>query len=186
MSDVGTIGGAARVLGHYRWVELRLFGLLGGWAAQVPEVEVKRCLATHAHHHAWHAELWDRRLPPEGEWSAEQVTLPPGEAVVAFFDALEDAEGAGGSIEKLTGLYRVVVPRMISGYTRLLASMSPVSDGPTIRALRLAIADETEDWQEGEGLLQALLVTPGDVAASASWQARIETLLVDAGGLAGI
>ncbi|MET0882812.1 MAG: hypothetical protein ABWZ13_01565, partial [Acidimicrobiales bacterium] len=53
---------AARV-GHYKWIEMRLFEVLGGWVATVPEIDVKLRLGTHCYHHAWHSELWHKRLP---------------------------------------------------------------------------------------------------------------------------
>ena len=56
---------AARV-GHYKWIEMRLFEVLGGWVATVPELDVKMRLGTHTYHHAWHAELWHKRLPELG------------------------------------------------------------------------------------------------------------------------
>ena len=37
---------AARV-GHYKWIEMRLFEVLGGWVATVPELDVKMHLGTH-------------------------------------------------------------------------------------------------------------------------------------------
>jgi hypothetical protein len=40
-----------------------LFEALGGWVATVPELDVKMRLGTHCYHHAWHAELWHKRLP---------------------------------------------------------------------------------------------------------------------------
>lgn len=184
MAQFGTIEETAQAAGHHRWVELRLFELMGGWVPEVPELDVKTCLGAHSHHHAWHAELWERRLPAAGGLSAEQVTLPSGDGLEAFFGALAEAEGAERTIEKLTGVYRVLLPRKIAVYTRALASASPVADAPTIRTLRLAITDELEGWREGEALLQTLLTSRDAVDRAASWQARIEGLLVDSGGLA--
>ncbi len=185
MSQFGTIEETARSMGHHRWVELRLFETLGAWVPEVPEPDVKLCLGAHSHHHAWHAELWERRLPAVGDSSAERVTVPTGDAMAAFFGALAEAEGAQRTIEKLTGVYRVLLPRKIAAYTRDLASATPVADAPMIRALRLAITDEIEDWREGEALLQTLLVGSEEVDRAASWQARLEGLLVGSGGLTG-
>ena len=36
---------------------------LFGWVATVPELDVKLILGRHCYHHAWHAELWHKRLP---------------------------------------------------------------------------------------------------------------------------
>ena len=53
----------ARRVGNYKWAEMKLFEALGGWVATVPELDVKMRLGTHCYHHAWHAELWHKRLP---------------------------------------------------------------------------------------------------------------------------
>ena len=53
----------ARRVGNYKWTEMKLFEALGGWVATVPELDVKMRLGTHCYHHAWHAELWHKRLP---------------------------------------------------------------------------------------------------------------------------
>ena len=42
---------------------MKLFEALGGWVATVPELDVKMRLGTHCYKHAWHAELWHKRLP---------------------------------------------------------------------------------------------------------------------------
>ncbi|HEY4396133.1 MAG TPA: hypothetical protein VGO28_00530, partial [Acidimicrobiia bacterium] len=54
---------SARRVGNYKWIEMRLFEALGGWVATVPELDVKLVLGRHCYHHAWHAELWNKRLP---------------------------------------------------------------------------------------------------------------------------
>jgi hypothetical protein len=54
---------SARRVGNYKWIETKLFEVLGGWVATVPELDVKMRLGTHCYHHAWHAELWHKRLP---------------------------------------------------------------------------------------------------------------------------
>ena len=48
---------SARRVGHYKWIEMRLFEVLGGWVATVPELDVKIKLGVHCYKHAWHAEL---------------------------------------------------------------------------------------------------------------------------------
>ena len=53
---------ATRV-GHYKWLEMRVFELMGGWVATVPELDIKLRLGTHCYHHAFHSELWHKRLP---------------------------------------------------------------------------------------------------------------------------
>ena len=37
----------ARRVGNYKWAEMRLFEVLGGWVATVPELDVKLVLGRH-------------------------------------------------------------------------------------------------------------------------------------------
>ena len=73
----------------------------------------------------------------------------------------------------------MVLPRLVVTYGRHLAAASPVTDGPLIRALRLVLADEVEDWQAGERLVQRLVARPHDVAAVYASQQRLESLVVE-------
>jgi hypothetical protein len=156
-------------------MEQRLFELSGAWAAEVTVPEVQIHLDQVSGQHAWHAELWMARLPVLDGTDPEALTRPAGPAVGPLFDALVDSSG---TVERLAGLYRVVLPRLLVTYDRHLLRAAPVADAPTVRALRLVRRDEIESWQEGEALLQRLLVGPGDAAAAAAVQQRLESSVV--------
>ena len=121
---------AARV-GHYKWIEMRLFEALGGWVATVPELDVKMRLGTHTYHHAWHAELWHKRLPELREMNPERLTAPPNDEMVAFVEAMTEPEAPELTIEKLVGVYRVLIPHKIAAYTYHLNNTSTITDAPT-------------------------------------------------------
>ena len=176
---------SARRVGNYKWVEMRLFEVLGGWVATVPELDVKMRLGTHCYKHAWHADLWHKRLPELREMSPERLTVPANDELVAFIDAMTEPEAPELTIEKLTGVYRVLIPRKIAAYTYHLNGTSPITDAPTIRWLRFILIDEVDDQCDGELLLQSLLRTPADVERAANHQRRLEELMVAAGGIAG-
>jgi hypothetical protein len=98
-------------------------------------------------------------------------------AVVA---ALGEAAEPDQTLEKLVGLYRVVLPRLAVAYRGWLERLDPASDGPTIRWLSFVVADELDDWREGEAMVQSFLRSPSDVARAAAQQARLESLVPDA------
>ncbi|HUI48032.1 MAG TPA: hypothetical protein VL119_05015, partial [Acidimicrobiia bacterium] len=151
---------SARRVGNYKWAEMRLFEALGGWVATVPELDVKLVLGRHTYHHAWHAELWHKRLPELREMNPDRLTVPPNEAFVTFMDAVREPEAADETIEKLVGVYRVLLPRFIAVYTFHLNATSRITDAPTIRSLKFALQDEFDDWRDGEMLLQSLIDSP--------------------------
>jgi len=173
---------AARIIGHYRWVELRLFEILGGWVPDVPELGPKLIVAAQAPHHAWHSSLWWDRLPELSGVDRDGLTVPANSDLVTFMD---DLQGSERTIEKLVGLYRVVLPRAIAAYAGHLERASEVTDAPTIRALKLVLGDDLDDWKEGEMLLQSLITDDLAVRRAAEHQVRLEAQLVHAGGITG-
>jgi hypothetical protein len=175
----------ARRVGHYKWVEMRLFEALGGWVATVPELDVKMRLGTHTYKHAWHADLFNKRLPELREMNTERLTKPANEHVEAFFEAMTEPEAPDQTIEKLVGVYRVLIPHKIAAYTYHLNNTSTITDAPTIRSLNFILQDEFADWRDGEMLIQSLIEGEDEVQRAAAHQARLEAILVKAGGIAG-
>jgi hypothetical protein len=180
-----TVEESARRVGHYKWIEMRLFEVLGGWVATVPELDVKTTLGRHCYHHAWHAELWHKRLPELREMNPDRLTVPPNPEMEAFVDALTEPEAPELTIEKLVGVYRVLLPRKIAAYTYHLNATSRITDAPTMRSLGFILQDEQTDWREGEMLLQSLIAGERDVERAARRAAELETLISRAGGIAG-
>jgi hypothetical protein len=176
---------SARRVGNYKWIEMRTFEALGGWVATVPELDVKLVLGRHCYHHAWHAELWNKRLPELREMNTERLTQPANDAFVRFVDALREPEAPDLTIEKLVGVYRVLMPRKIAAYTFHRNATSRITDAPTIRSLNMILQDEIDDWREGEMLLQSLIDTAEEAARAASRQRELEELMVSAGGITG-
>ncbi|HEX3540264.1 MAG TPA: hypothetical protein VHT75_07440 [Acidimicrobiales bacterium] len=171
---MSTLMEAAALVGGYVWSEERLFETLGGWVPQVAEPAAKIHMAAASQHHAWHASLWRDRLPELREAPGEGFVVAPP-STVAFFDALASSPT---TLEKLVGVYRVALPRQITAYTRHRRRASPITDGPTIRALELVLTDELADWRDGEALVQSELRSTADVARATAHQGRLEALLV--------
>jgi hypothetical protein len=105
--------------------------------------------------------------------------------MVAFVDAMTEPEGPELTIEKLVGVYRVLIPHKIAAYTYHLNNTSTITDAPTIRSLKFALQDEFDDWRDGEMLIQSLIETDDEVDRATAHQARLEKLLLAAGGIAG-
>ena len=180
-----TVEETARRVGHYKWIEMKLFEALGGWIATVPELDVKMRLGTHCYHHAWHADLWNKRLPELREMNPDRLTVPANDELVAFVDAMTAPEAAELTIEKLVGVYRVLIPHKIAAYTYHRNNTSRITDAPTIRSLGFILQDELEDWRDGEMLIQSLLETDEDVDRAHAHQNRLEKLIRASGGIAG-
>ncbi len=181
-----TLVESARLLGSYRWVELRLFEVLGNWVANETEAEARLLFDIQSRHHAWHAELWGARLPDvDSVVDPDLLTVAPDEGTEELMSSLGGVpgseEGSGGTLVRLVGLARVVLPRLVCGYGYHLNRAALVSDAPVIRALRLALRDDMEDWQAVELMVQSLIRRPHDVAVVTAHQQRLEALVVGSG-----
>lgn len=192
----------ARIVGSYQWMERRLFEVLGSWVGSESVPEAQLLFDIYSQQHAWHAELFADRLPALDSVDPAALVLPPSAEVDRMFGVLAgvvpagDHTAAGGSLigagaggdapsggtlPRLVGIGRVVLARLVTGYTLHLRRVSPVADAPLARCLALVLRDETEEWQALEALTQALLRRPHDVAVVTTHQQRLEAIIAGSG-----
>ena len=191
---------AARLVGVYRWVERRLFEVVGSWAAHEPIAQARIFFDVQSRLHAWHADLWEARLPVAHGVDHESLTIPASaelDRVVSGLGGLpaqRDRErlgdpgpaptgGAGGTLLRLVGLGRVMLPRLIAQYDLHLRRAAPIADAAVMRSLRFVLVDETEAWRQAETLIQALVRRPSDVAVVTAHQQALESLLAGVPGI---
>ena len=164
----GTLEETARWVGAARWLELRCFELLGGWVATTPEPDVKLAFARQSHHHAWHAELFERVLPSANGFSADGLVTAPDDAWSALID---DLVALSATNDRLVGAYDVLMPAKLTEYEGWLEAVDPVQDAPLRRWLGFVIVDEHADLAEGRALLAdrgaAAKAPHGDTLAAA-------------------
>jgi hypothetical protein len=167
----------------HRWIELRLFEILGRWSAAVPVPEAKAMLGTQSHHHAWHAQLWESCLPSLPHLQPDAVTVAPSPEVADVFASVRDDGDEVDAVGKLVGVYRVIIPRLCRAYADRRACATEVADGPVLRVLDLVEQDLRRDGAAGERLIQSLLRTGADARRAADRQGLLEARLIDAGGI---
>jgi hypothetical protein len=170
---------SARRVGAYRLIEHRLFEVTGRWAVGGGDP----ALAVHASEmslqHAWHAELWEDRLPAVAWADHRQLTAAPP-AVVAALDELASAQDP---VSRLAGLYRSLLPRLLATYDEHVAAAVPVTDGPVVRALTLVRRDEVDQLAAGTELLEGLADDPEALRRADEAAARIDALVAGSAGL---
>jgi hypothetical protein len=169
---------AAELLGSYCFVERRLFELTGAWSVEVDRPGVAVQLDRVSQQHAWHAELWAERLPVLAGVEPASLVRPQG-ALGPLLDSLAACESA---VERLAGLYRCVLPRLVVSYGRHQRRAVPATDARVMRALRLVRADELAAWQVGEAQLESLIDTAEAAELAAATLGRLEAGLA-AGGV---
>ena len=171
----GTLEDTARRIGRARWLERRCFELLGGWVVSTPEPEAKLLFARQSHHHAWHAELFERVLPAANGFSGDATTAPPPTGWAALLD---DVSTLSSTADRLVAAYAVVLPAKLDEYERWRDDADAVQDAPLLRWLRFVVTDEHADLAEGRGVLRA---RPDADAATA--RTSIEIALARAGSV---
>ncbi|HXQ18673.1 MAG TPA: hypothetical protein VN781_03500 [Acidimicrobiales bacterium] len=177
------LGQAAALLGAYCFIERRLFELTGAWSVEVEPPRLQVHLDQVSQQHAWHAALWAERLPVLAGVEPASLIAPLGPSLGPVLDALASAPSAP---ERLAGLYRCVLPRLLSTYGRHLRRAVPATDAPVVRALRLVRTDELAAWQAGEALLQSLIDTAETAAVAAAAAARLEAQLLTGHAAVGL
>jgi hypothetical protein len=169
---------------NYRWAQQHVSAALGGWVATIPELDVKSMLGPHCYQHAWHADLWRLRLPELKEANEDRAE-PPNDAFVTFMDELTSPEEGDQTIEKLVGIYRVMVPHLLAVYTFHQKVTSDIVDAPTVRILGFMLADLHNQIAEGEMMIQDLAGTEELRRRAGTWQTHLDVLLAGSGGVAG-
>ena len=173
----------ARIV-NYKWCEQQLSAALGGWVATIPELDVKTLLGPHCYQHAWHADLWRLRLPELREANEDRAE-PANEDFQRFMQELTSPNDADLTIEKLVGIYRVLVPHLLAVYTFHQRVTSDIVDAPTVRILKFMLDDDHEQFVQGEMLIQDLARTPELRERAGKWQTHLDVLLAKSGGVAG-
>ena len=174
---------SAKRIRQYRYVEERLMRMLGGWIALTPEVPAKLVMGRHIWECAQHADAWGKRLPELREPAHQSE--PANDRVARFMDFLEGREGPGETLERLTGVYRVLKPHLVATYERHLKMANAVYEPPTCRILTRCLDEERRHVAAGGLILRRLATSESAAARIADWEARLRQALTGAGGITG-
>ncbi|MCL4422419.1 MAG: hypothetical protein M1115_04495 [Actinobacteria bacterium] len=193
----------------YMQIEARLFEIVTPWAAIAPEPKAQIHFHTYGRYHAWHAELWsdlctgpgsalagadqlsgksDRSGPwPDGQCPAlDRVGLQHLRWLDGdLLERLAEPSHPSRTLEKLVGLYRVMIPRLVVAYRFHLERTVQLCDGPLQRVLNLVLQDEVAAWQEGEALVEEALDSGQAIERAIAWQASLEAVAVSSQQVTG-
>jgi hypothetical protein len=143
----------ARRTARADWLERRCFEILGGWVVDTLAPAAKLLFARHSHHHAWHAEVFERLAPVANGFPGSEKDAPGGPDSGAWADLLGELRGESAAAARAAGFFGVVVPAKIAGYERWLEAANPASDAPLIRWLGFVLRDEREGLAEAQAVL---------------------------------
>ncbi len=186
-SDALTLEESARVAGHARWLETRLFEVLGSWVAAEPDAAAKVLWSTHSLRHATGADVWRRRQPRVAHLDRDVLTVPAGPGVAAIVDALAGLVDPEATASRLVAVARVVEPRRLAAYRHRCERAHPLADGPTLRWTKFLLTDAETCRAEAEGLLTARPAIAGTGPdAVRTIEAELTKLLPDHVDLVGL
>ncbi len=171
----------ARRLLRYFYFERRLAQALGAWTLSIPEFEVKLETGRHIFFHADAARLLRERLS-EQEMRPKDVDGFRDAEIDRFIDELLSATDAP---ELLAGMHQVIGKALETTYRHHIDLTDPVTDVPTIRALRRILTDYEPMLEWAEGAIAAYVEGGIEESRLAAWRWHLQRLLGSIGGATG-
>ena len=153
MNDAHSIAGISRLAGEFAWAEDEVCSILAGWIPSIAESDVAAFVGARCHQHAWHADLWRDRIASVPGIDPLVLIAPADDVTRTLFSDVATTES---SIERLEGVYRVLLPRMVSAYRELMSPENRILDAPTVRIATLVLHEEETDILAAEDLLRRL------------------------------
>src|SRR5688572_23642099 len=167
-------------LANYRYLEIQLLEMLGGWCYTMPQLQVKAAFGGHVYDHAQAADLLGERLDQLRSRSDSQE---PGSD--EFARLCEHVWNLPDVVARLTAVYRVLEPHLVSAYVYHADATDPLADTPTVRLLRQLAAFGQAHVAWGQAVLESLAREPESRRRISQVQADLEAKLVESGGVTG-
>lgn len=170
----------AQRLANYRYLEVQLMEMLGGWCHLTPQLAFKATFGYHVYDHAQAADLLGERLEQlrSGRESQEPATDE-------FARLCEHIWNLPDTLARLVAVYRVLEPHLVSTYVYHADATDPMTDTPTVRLLRQLAAYGQAHIVWGQAVLDSLARTAEDRRRAIEVQADLELRLVECGGVTG-
>jgi len=126
----------ARRLRNFRYAEEWMMMIMGGWLATIPEVPVKTGLGKFVWDAARAADAMGRRLPElRCGRKAAAASEPANPGFADLIQEVAEPERPDQTIEKLAGIFDVLVPHLIAAYEETARETDQIADAPTIELL---------------------------------------------------
>lgn len=171
----------ARRLFRFFYLERRLAQAIGAWTLTIPEFEVKVESGRHLFYHADAARALRERLN-EQEQRLAAIDAYRNEEIDRFIEELLSAADAP---ELLVGLHQVAGKALQTAYRHHIDDTDPITDAPTIRALKRILLDYDPMLEWAQAAIQAYVEGGIDEARLATWRWHLQRLLGSIGGVTG-
>lgn len=131
-----TVNDRARAIATFRFIQVRLMEIIAAWTPTTPEMEVKVMFGRHIWDFAQHADILGKRTFELRQ--PEHYTLKAADDVLALLDRAAKTTATG---ERVTAMYRDVLPDIERRYREYIAATDPVLDEPSIILINRILQD---------------------------------------------
>src|SRR3954452_12365829 len=163
-------------LANYRYLEIQLMEMIGGWSHTTPQLPFKATFGYHAYDHAQAADELGERLEQLRSGREREEPASDGFAHLCEHVWLLDDTAA-----RLVAISRVLEPHLVSTYVYHADATDPMTDTPTVRLLRQLAAQAQSHVAWGQAVLDSLTADPEARTHAVAVQAEIESRLVECG-----
>ncbi len=147
----------ARRVRNFRYAEEWLMMMLGGWVATIPEIPVKTGLGKIIWECAQAADEFGKRLPELrcGKKAAE-TSEASNHAFADFIQAVAEPESPDLTVEKLAGVFDVLIPHLVEVYELHNRETDAITDAPTIEILEHTLLKKRQHLRWSQEVLDSL------------------------------
>lgn len=175
-----TVKENAQRVANYRYLEIQLLEMLGGWSHTTPQLAFKATFGYHVYDHAQAADLLGERLY---QLRSRQDREEP--ATDDFARLCEYVWNLATPIDRLVAIYRVLEPHLVSTYVYHADATDPLTDTPSVRLLRQLASMDQSHVAWGQAVIESLTSSRDTRKRALEVQADVEERLVACGGVTG-
>src|SRR5919198_1222443 len=167
-------------LSNYRYLEIQLMEMIGGWCHTTPQLAFKATFGYHVYDHARNADLLAERLH---QLRSGREREDPANS--EFARLCEHVWNLRSTVDRLVAVYRVLEPHLVSTYVYHADATDPLADTPTVRLLHQLAGTDQSHIAWGQAVLDSLTQDPEERKRALAVQADLEERLVACGGVTG-
>lgn len=172
---------------NFRYAEEWIMMMMGGWVATIPEIPVKTGLGKVIWETAQAADEFGKRLPElRCGRKALEASEASNSAFVDLIQAIAEPESPDLTIEKLAGLFDVLIPHLVEIYELHNRETDPICDAPTMLILEDIVRRKRQHIQWGQEVLDTLCETDALKKRRRERADHIGSLLRASGGVTGV
>src|SRR3954451_18551464 len=143
-------------LSNYRYLEIQLMEMLGGWCHTTPPLAFKAAFGYHVYDHARNADMLAERLAQLR--SGREREDPANDDFARLCEHVWNLES---TVDRRLAVYRVLEPLLVSTYVYHADATDPMADTPTARLLHDPARIDQRPIPWGQAGLDSLTAGPG-------------------------